>query len=603
LVAALASAGVALIVVPALSSAADASSASATVTRILVGNTNSANSVAVAVDTATNTVYAAVQSSDPGIAVIDGATDTVAAFIGTASEPTNVAVDPVTDTVYATGRYPSAVTVIDGATNEVTSTISLGSAVTDTPLAVNPDTDTIYVSTYGPAGYDVQVIDGGTAKIQASIPVAYPGNLAVDTATGAVYVGDQQAVQVIDGSTMEVTDTIALPHGPGEGLAVDPDAGAVFVSTSVGLDVISAATSTLQAFDNGVGDSSDLAVDPASGTVYASTTIDGQQGTTSVLPESAVLAGTTRPGLDLPRGGGSVAVDSATGVAYVTGDPGSTSRMAGYVSVIVPSSSLQICPVIQSQAIPQFEVGQPESYSFFVSAAPPATLTESGTLPAGVTFTGGDLSGTPAAGTGGQYVFELTASNGVNPGDTETQVLTVVQPAALGPVPASATFRTGVAGSVTFTATGYPAPEIQLIGTLPAGLSESSSGLLSGTPAAHAGGRYQLTVGASNPYGSAAAPFTLLVHQPPSFSSSSKVTFRPGVRHSFKIRALGYPVPRLKFSGKLPKGLTLRVSSNGTATISGAVSRHAKRHTYKIDITATNGIGPAVTQVLSLTVS
>jgi large repetitive protein len=58
------------------------------------------------------------------------------------------------------------------------------------------------------------------------------------------------------------------------------------------------------------------------------------------------------------------------------------------------------------------------------------TLSETGTLPSGVTFADngngtGTLSGTPAAGTGGVYHVTFTASNGVSPNATQNFTLTV----------------------------------------------------------------------------------------------------------------------------------------------------------------------------------
>ena len=61
------------------------------------------------------------------------------------------------------------------------------------------------------------------------------------------------------------------------------------------------------------------------------------------------------------------------------------------------------------------------------------TLTKTGTLPAGVSFTdNGDgtatIAGTPNAGTGGVYTITITASNGVAPDATQTFTLTVNEP-------------------------------------------------------------------------------------------------------------------------------------------------------------------------------
>jgi len=55
-----------------------------------------------------------------------------------------------------------------------------------------------------------------------------------------------------------------------------------------------------------------------------------------------------------------------------------------------------------------------------VTRSPTASISESGALPSGITFTDNHdgtatLAGTPAAGTGATYPLTLTASNGVSP--------------------------------------------------------------------------------------------------------------------------------------------------------------------------------------------
>ena len=56
----------------------------------------------------------------------------------------------------------------------------------------------------------------------------------------------------------------------------------------------------------------------------------------------------------------------------------------------------------------------------------------------------------------------------------------------------------GVPGSFTATATGFPAPTFGETGTLPAGVTFSSAGVLSGTPAPGTAGSYPITITATN---------------------------------------------------------------------------------------------------------
>jgi hypothetical protein len=177
------------------------------------------------------------------------------------------------------------------------------------------------------------------------------------------------------------------------------------------------------------------------------------------------------------------------------------------------------------------------------------TLTESGALPSGVTFSNGSLSGTPASA--GSYTFSVTATDALGDSatlqgytltilaasafpasvtdnesitvtDTETfpdvadaeqitvtDIDTVRAFNAIAITPSAATFNaydnTGVQGAkygpVTFTASGGSGLlTLSESGELPSGLT-FSNGVLSGTPAASSAGTYTFSVSASDVYG------------------------------------------------------------------------------------------------------
>ncbi|HWG74121.1 MAG TPA: putative Ig domain-containing protein [Acidimicrobiales bacterium] len=81
-------------------------------------------------------------------------------------------------------------------------------------------------------------------------------------------------------------------------------------------------------------------------------------------------------------------------------------------------------PAITSAPAATFTVGAPGSFTVTATGTPPPTITESGALPAGVTFTNGVLSGTPAPGTGGDYPLVFTATGAGSPA-TQDFTLTV----------------------------------------------------------------------------------------------------------------------------------------------------------------------------------
>ena len=101
---------------------------------------------------------------------------------------------------------------------------------------------------------------------------------------------------------------------------------------------------------------------------------------------------------------------------------------------------------------------------------------------------------------------------------TVTDVVTVisVQVAPAITSLSSTTFTVGLAGTVTVTATGLPAPTIIEVGALPTGVTfNAATGVLGGTPTAGTAGTYNITFTASNGVlPNAVQNFVLTVHLP-----------------------------------------------------------------------------------------
>jgi DNA-binding beta-propeller fold protein YncE len=147
---------------------------------------------AVAVNQNTNKIYVAIATGDSaltengGVAVIDGATNAISNVMDpNAVSSQRLAVDSVTNTIYVTNgacfqnsvcRNPGSVTVINGATNAVTTVISPNTAF-PAFLAINPTTNKIYVVNYGVNGpANVAVIDGGATPTSHLLSVVLAGN-------------------------------------------------------------------------------------------------------------------------------------------------------------------------------------------------------------------------------------------------------------------------------------------------------------------------------------------------------------------------------------------------------------------------------------------
>lgn len=124
-------------------------------------------------------------------------------------------------------------------------------------------------------------------------------------------------------------------------------------------------------------------------------------------------------------------------------------------------------------------------------------------------------------------------------------------------------------------------------GTLPAGLSLSSGGTISGTPTTAAG--YSFTVTATNSVGTDVQAFTGTVDAaptPPTITTTTLSAMTQGVSFSQTLAATGStPMTWAVTTGSMISGLTLNASTGaitGTPAVSGA---------YSFTITATNAAG------------
>ncbi len=161
-----------------------------------------------------------------------------------------------------------------------------------------------------------------------------------------------------------------------------------------------------------------------------------------------------------------------------------------------------------------FVAGTFGTFTVTATGLEPPSLSETGSLPAGITFNAatGILSGT--ATVSGAFTVTFTAADGIEAPVNQSFTLNVDQAPAITSTP-TATFTAGSSNTLTLTATGFPAPTFSETGTLPAGVTLTSAGLLSGDPAPSAGGVYPLVITASNGVGSAATQnFALTVNVP-----------------------------------------------------------------------------------------
>ncbi len=358
---------------------------------------------------------------------------------------------------------------------------------------------------------------------------------------------------------------------------------------------------------------------PAITSANAATFIVGSAGSFTITSTGYPTATLSETGA-LPSG--VTFVNNADGTATLSGTPAAGSGGAYPLTVTADNEvnpnatqdftlTVNQAPAITSANGTTFIVGSAGSFTITSTGYPSATLSETGTLPSGVTFVNNadgtaTLSGTPAAGSGGTYPLTVTADNEVNPNATQDFTLTVNQAPAITSANGT-TFIVGSAGSFTITSTGYPTATLSETGTLPSGVifvnNADGTATLSGTPAAGSGGAYPLTVTADNEVNpNATQDFTLTVNQVPTITSADATTFVAGSAGSFTITSTGYPTTTLSETGTLPSGVTFVNNADGTATLSGTPAA-GSGGAYPLTVTADNEVNPNATQDFTLTVN
>ena len=273
-------------------------------------------------------------------------------------------------------------------------------------------------------------------------------------------------------------------------------------------------------------------------------------------------------------------VPGADGVVAIAGTPTTTGAFALAITATNGSGTVtqhfaltvEQAPTITSAGSDAVKVGTAFSFKVATTGYPEPALTETGALPAGVTFVAGangtaTVSGTPP--TVGTSTFAITAASTVGT-VTQTFTLTVEQAPAITSASSYAA-TLGTALDFPVTATGYPAPTLTEVGGLPGGVTFDNAGsgtaTIAGSPTAT--GLFALTVTATSTAGTVSQRFTLTVEQAPTITSASSYATKVGTAFSFKVTTTGYPAPALTETGALPAGVTFATGTGGTATIAG----------------------------------
>ncbi len=291
----------------------------------------------IALNSITNKIYA-TNLADNTLSVIDGSTKTINT-IPVCNQPSGVAVNPITNKIYVAGWTSSILCVIDGSTNKVISTIGIDDKF-PVSIAVNPTTNLLYVVNI--KNNSISVIDGSTNTITTTISVGYyPNGVTVDPTTNTVYVtnGGDNDISVINGLTNTVTSIIPVGKGPID-VAVNPITNKIYVDNFLdkSISVIDGLTNAVTGTISLGGSPRNITVNPTNNMVYyvipSTNSLDVMDGSTNTVKFTMQL--------NQPVGG-SITINPTTNVLYAT-----NVLKGNTLSIISPVTEQLSSPVIMS---------------------------------------------------------------------------------------------------------------------------------------------------------------------------------------------------------------------------------------------------------------
>jgi DNA-binding beta-propeller fold protein YncE len=250
-------------------------------------------------------------NSTCSIPVIDTSNNTVVANIATPDETSDVAVNPSTNTVYATSNDDDATFVVNAATNQFAGILQNHTQIPDNSevVAVDSSTNLAFVSN---SYYHNQ-------------PVADLGFLASPRDGGCMFESTNE-------SDACVTKSLGILGGKVDGIAVNPTTGFVYVSNyNLGMVNVFSESTGKDIANITVQSPAGIAMDPVNDMVFVASNTTSSAGSDSLF----VISGTTNTVLGIvPVGFGpaNVALDTAANTVLVS----NTSE--GTISVIEASS-------------------------------------------------------------------------------------------------------------------------------------------------------------------------------------------------------------------------------------------------------------------------
>ncbi|WP_164521812.1 putative Ig domain-containing protein [Sphingomonas sp. ABOLE] len=484
-------------------------------------------SITLAVNFASNAsspLTPSVQLSGGGASNTASASDStvvVATPTVTSIAPTSGSTAGGTSVVITGTNLTGATSVVFGATAAAGYTVNSATQITATSPA---GTGTVDVRVTTAAGTSATSAADQFTYVSAPVASAYTAPAVAYGATGATF---SLAGQVSNSPTSFAVGSATTANG---GSVSINNAGLVTYSAPAGYRGNDSFTYTAT---NGAGTSAPATVTvPVSNpTLSASLTGSGTLGaplsgvqvvtTGGTAPYSCsttLASGALPAGTQLNANCTITGTPTASGTFSFTANvtdsslPSGFTQTTGSLSLAIASPTLTLSP--SGGSLPAATAGTSYSQSFTAGGGtvPYSYAVTAGTLPAGLVLSGSTVSGTPSQT--GTFNFTITATDSASAGSggpysVSTSYSISVGAPTIALTPTTLTGATaGVAYSQAITASGGVTPYNYSItaGALPAGLTLSSSGTLSGTPSA--GGTFTFTVTATDSTTGTGAPFT-----------------------------------------------------------------------------------------------
>jgi len=413
---------------------------------------------------------------------VSGGTPGYVWSIASGSLPAGLSLSPsgvISGTPSATGTATFVASVTDSSNPAQKATVSLSINTAATPLNVSSANFTQV--TYGRPYSATLQANGGTPGYKWSVASGnLPAGLSLDSTTGSI-----SGTPLTGGATSftaAVQDSGSPIQTAAAQVTINVSAAplAITASTLPAVTVGGTYAQTLQA----TGGSSPYQWSITSGQLPAGMTLSPVTGTITGTPTTA---GTS----------------TFTATATDTSNPTQTASLVMSLAVntqLAPASVAQLS--ISAPASTTGTVGSPYTQALGVSGGTgPYTWSFSDGFPAGLTLSpSGVVSGTPLPGSNGSYNVTVSVVDAGNPAQTASSTMSITIGASASPLSIlSSTLASGTTGSAysqTLQATGGTASYAWSLtsGSLPAGVTLSSNGAITGTPSSSGTSTFTATV-------------------------------------------------------------------------------------------------------------